>query len=57
MQPILHDLLSQWQDHPEIPPEELCRDHPALLPLLRAQIAILERIEQLAAVGAGEDEE
>ena len=34
MQPILHDLLSQWQDHPEAAPEELCRDHPELLPLL-----------------------
>ena len=56
MQPILHDLLSQWQDDPEAAPEELCRDHPELLPLLREQIAILQRIEQLAEAAAGDDE-
>jgi hypothetical protein len=56
MQPILHDLLSRWQDHPELTPDELCRGHPELLPLLREQIAVLKRIEQLAAVGAGGDE-
>jgi hypothetical protein len=57
MQPILHDLLSQWQDHPEVPPEDLCRDHPELLPLLREQIAILRRIEQLAEASSADDDE
>ncbi len=56
MQPILHDLLSQWQDDPEVPPEVLCRDHPELLPLLREQIAILRRIEQLAEAAAADDD-
>ena len=54
MPPILHDLLSQWQDDHDLSPEELCRDHPELLPLLREQIAVLERIEQLAVPGSGD---
>src|SRR5262245_15968336 len=56
MQPILHDLLSKWQDEPEADPEELCRDHPELLPLLREQIAILRRIEELAEAAAQDEE-
>lgn len=47
MEPILHELLLRWQDEPDREPEELCQDHPELLPVLREQIAILRRFEQL----------
>lgn len=43
----LDELLSRWQEEPHRAPEDLCRDHPDLLPLLREQIAMLKRIEQL----------
>lgn len=55
MEPILHELLSLWQDNPALTPEALCRERPDLLPILRQQIAVLERIEQLATV-AGDEE-
>ena len=57
MEPILHDLLSQWQDDPAVAPEALCQERPDLLPLLREQIAALARIEQLAVQAAGDDED
>lgn len=49
MSQILDDLLIAWQEAPERSPEELCREHPDLLPQLRQYIATLTRIEQLAA--------
>ncbi|MFO0877687.1 MAG: hypothetical protein U0840_10050 [Gemmataceae bacterium] len=45
---ILNDLLTDWQEAPDRSPEELCRDHPELLPQLQQYIATLQRIEQLA---------
>ena len=52
MQPILDDLLTEWQEAPTRSAEELCHNHPELLPQLREQIAILEQIQRLAAGAA-----
>ncbi|MFO0878416.1 MAG: WD40 repeat domain-containing serine/threonine-protein kinase [Gemmataceae bacterium] len=52
---ILESLLDQWQQLREqgitVRAEELCVDHPELLPVLVTRIAILHQMEQLAAPG------
>jgi hypothetical protein len=49
MQPIVDELLTRWQEAPHTPPEDLCREHPELLPVVRDRIGILKQIERLAA--------
>jgi hypothetical protein len=53
---LVEALVSRWlalrSEGQEVPPEELCRDQPALLPELRRRLGVLGRVEKLAGAQA-----
>jgi hypothetical protein len=52
---LLDDLVSRWQREAEqgrhVPPAELCRDQPDLLPELERRVEVLRRVGNLARPG------
>jgi hypothetical protein len=50
---LVEDLLSRWYRDPALTPEQLCRDHPDLLPEVRKRLEALaggpRSLEELAA--------